>query len=287
MWCVQPKPFKAGFKTGRYDETGLQPAIKVRSHLVERVKSSLQLSVSGGVQQNIATPQTARERTRPLCRRFKNQSCCGLGWFRPRQGLSHVRGMHTQAGVKTGFKEATTKDAITKHKEWVRKFDDLRVGQKEEELKEACEQAEARDRFTAFNANLRKCILHGTQPVMHPAVRHQVGARPPQPCRNELIPAVFAAGAPLTCRLAEPRFAPGGGAGALGGDGPHRSRQRVRQRRVRTLPSPTGGVGGCMRSTYTHAPPRPSPQAASQARRGGGGIAPLLYERIAPPRRIP
>jgi hypothetical protein len=26
---VQPKPFKAGFKTGRYDPSGLQPAIKV------------------------------------------------------------------------------------------------------------------------------------------------------------------------------------------------------------------------------------------------------------------
>ena len=26
---VQPKPFKAGFKTGRYDPSGMQPAIKV------------------------------------------------------------------------------------------------------------------------------------------------------------------------------------------------------------------------------------------------------------------
>lgn len=78
--------------------------------------------------------------------------------------------------MKTGFKHATTKNAMSKHKEWVRKFDDLQISARVLDQQEEAEATEARERFKAFNANLRKCILEGSEPVTHPAVRHQVEA---------------------------------------------------------------------------------------------------------------
>lgn len=60
---VQPKPFKAGFKTGRYDPSGMQPAIKVTcpSPLTTACKASSCLF--GGAVRRLR----AREHTQQLC----------------------------------------------------------------------------------------------------------------------------------------------------------------------------------------------------------------------------
>ena len=56
--------------------------------------------------------------------------------------MTNDNGGATQPLVKTGFKHATTKNAMSKHKEWVRKFDDLqissRVMDQQEEVSVQC-----------------------------------------------------------------------------------------------------------------------------------------------------